>query len=551
MNRTGRFMSILIVMLIVVSAGAVLYKYTRSYDVTYDGLGPIVNYQRYLDNPQNPNWKIGVHHAHPLQLPLLNALRDATSIKEVRRVKTMIGYRNVRSTPDTRHADPLLPYYNVQIIFGAAGLGLMFLWLLEIAGAFDAAALLTAMLAFSYGYWNFTVQLESYIVPLFFSECAMFAAWQYYRHGAPWLLPVSGALLAVTVSCHSAFAGVAPAALILVILRPTTTPRHRRWHALYLTLAAAMTWVALLAYVAVQIVGADRFWEWYFYHDVGRQYFSWLHPSFEAALFGPWKLARNFTWAIQPALGLRESLQQQLWDVRLILPLCGVLLLCSWTGLLVCRLVYRLRQDNAAMRGLILGMLVWAGLMFVIVVFYRPDAEDPKYFGPLLPPLIMLAGVGLYGERRLSFHAFAVATLLLTVYMGVTNFYCAFQPRMDPAHNPDRQAAMAMQDSLPHEHGWIITYNNTTAAWLELYTDEDTYAAVDWVMGTDQAAALSKSNAAVLLEARLREWPPEVRDYFADRHKTRADVQLALDALIHQINPQATLEKNGATIRIR
>lgn len=320
----------------------------------------------------------------------------------------------------TGYAD--LPGEMLSSLAGAGGLALFFSIARRCTQSSAVAVAATLVLGLTYGYWFYSVEVDVYVLPLFF---LLLAAWLYTRvlEGSTpptFIVCLVGAAHAVGALYHQAALFVVPAfALGIYLLPGSVSGRVKRVVGYGVSLAL----VLLPAYFMGGVVVAGQ--------DTPDKFMRWANNYGQ---LGTWGALTQDTPA-NAISGVAAAISSDYW--------VGRLLLLALAAVLV------LRGRWATRRGGTFAWLLWAWVGIYTLFFTWWQPEVLKFWVLVLPPALMLVLLGF----RWDVHAprYRLAATIVVVLLSISNAPTIWAKR-DPMSDPGRRTSAALaQLSAPED----------------------------------------------------------------------------------------------------
>ena len=518
---------------LILTLAFLFYTYTRSWTLTYDGISTIAAYTRYRETRDRYFFMDAYNLAHPFQVPLQY---------KIQRAMERMGLDG---------GDPLSAYRFSQAALAAFCLALAFLFYVDIGAGIPAALAITAVLGFSYGCWNYAVELEAYIAPFTLALVTAYALWRHSVTGRWLYLNAAALAYAMTVAAHFSFIDTVPGMLAFFIypawrgIRRAGQVGRAVWFGLF-SGAIWFSFIGILFYGMIGRAELANFVKTEAAPGYESGFFGLFKPSAGAVLHSWISIARTFSLAFAGGGGHWRALKSGEFHATLLIP-AG---LAAFLGALAWLVISRLRRSESQpawqRRALQWAALGWLGGMYALMVFYNPNIESPKYYGAMLIPFSLLAALACATADR---RGAAILTALLAgfaVFLCGVNYALCFHPKMNPAHNADLMAARAMATRAPADAtAFVLTYNNTTVRYLEFFHHLDALA----ILNRDAALDRFQSNRHRLaIDGRLFNVTPEVEEYLASRKLKPDALRDAVEAALADAGFQLPRDTSPALV---
>ncbi|TAK34033.1 MAG: hypothetical protein EPO21_10955 [Chloroflexota bacterium] len=382
-----------------------------------------------------------------LYLPLLSGWYDLNGIPEARGVETG---RGVPSSPNHMlyqpvgflmyqlagflgYSGPSAPVLQVlTALFGALGLGFVFLTYHHLSKRVGIGLAVTAMLATSWAYWSFSTDI-SYIVPAAAVVAAALAIGTRPRLSTPASVGL-GLIAALAVLFWQANVFLIPTlAAGLLWTRRARLPQTSVF-VLVATLAAGLSYVGVGIVVHGQTtpLGAVT---WALRYG-GASLPTWGHWSLDRL---PLAVIHQMSSVFPLGAGMRlDQLTQVLVSPRLDrLAIAAVGVVAVW--LLVSRLRGRPARQADSIAWLLLGYLLY----FVFIVWWDP--QEPKWF--IIPNILLGAILAILLVRRPLQRYDKPVLLGCVAVVAASNFFTTIWPRHAEA-NPSLATARCISERM-------------------------------------------------------------------------------------------------------
>ena len=338
--------------------------------------------------------------------------------------------------------DASVPAQVLGSFAGAGGLALFYKIACELGVTRPAALLASTGVGLSYGYWFYSVEVDIYLLPLFF---LLLAAWLFLhaaREGGLLLFALAGLAHGAATIFHQASLIIVPAFALGAFLLPGDT-RNRIIKTLsYLVALAA---VVGPAYFVAGVVIAGQ--------HTPADFLKWANSY---GNLGTWGGIRPDSLEATVS-GASAAASSDFWTGRLVLAAMVLLVLL------------RARAIVARSGAVAVTLLLWAAIYALFFAWWQPEVL--KFWVLVLPPLALLALLAFRWEslpvlwRRVaaSGAALAVATLALTNAPAVWAL-------RDPMHDTSRQTSDAL-GRLAGPEDLIVLQSGTAELQLPYYYD--------------------------------------------------------------------------------
>jgi MFS family permease len=391
-------------------------------------------------------------------------------------------YEVVRGLGITR--DPLRTIQVFDALLAAATVGLLARTLLR--GGVSRASTLVAcgILAFSYGFWHNSVEVEVYTLSAFTLVLAFGAAWRASERPSFRAFAALGVANGLAVLAHATnvlFAAVAIAAMLLA-RRARPLAEVGRWFAAYSAAACAV--VVPVYAVAAGVLGLGtpkKFWDWLTVETGGASYGQFglgavkdaivgcgraLVGAHSALVLGP---IRTFIHDHFPSKPLREEhfflrgfstlVAEALLGASAVLAVLVVALAALWLSRRV-----RLRLDGR-IRRLALLCAVWLVAYGLLFTFWDPLNIELWYVFWL--PAALLLALPLTATRASRFQLWLGAAVVAGLF--VVNLFGSQLPQRANAKDYWRVRASWYREHL-HRGDLLIAYDYVWSSYLAYLT---------------------------------------------------------------------------------
>ncbi|MDQ3929194.1 MAG: glycosyltransferase family 39 protein, partial [Chloroflexota bacterium] len=322
---------------------------------------------------------------------------------------TLLAMLNLwRAVGYTGYAD--VPGEMLSSLAGAGGLGLFFAISRRCTGSNPISILTTLALALTYGYWFYSVEVDIYVLPLFF---LLATAWLYLQALSHKRLPAyifvfMGIAHAVGVLYHQAALLAAPAFALGIVLLPGNVAEKVRRVLLY---GGALGLVVAPAYYIGGVVIAGQ--------DSPEKFMRWANNFGQLGTWG----ALTPETAGNTISGTSAAISADYWAGRALL-----------ISLL---LVLALRARAATRRGGPFAWVLWAwaGIYTLFFIWWQPEVL--KFWVLVLPPALLLVVLGfewtaLGARSRTAASVVAAVVLLALVITNAPTIWAKRDPMSDP-----------------------------------------------------------------------------------------------------------------------
>ncbi len=328
-------------------------------------------------------------------------------------------------------------HQGISALFGALGIVVFFNLVKRLTADRFAASISSALLAFSYGYWAYSVEAEVYIPCLFFVLLALSYLYRFLERPRLRYVLIIAALNGAAVWFHIS-AGLLWPSVVFVLFSSRQLPLRKRlrfsvlYSVLLLLLAAAP-----YAVVACAHVGTSR-----------ESILGWLTYNASIGSWGTWSRGGTLFLAMagfgQTFFGdyLLGLLRAGEFAVTRGVLLGAVPFLAAAVFLVL--LLGQLRSAWRRYRLLLVGSLVPFFSYSILIAWWDPDEVEqwiiPSAFFWMTVSLLMSVWLQRSRSRR-GFLAKRAACVLIALVFFVTNLVATILPRKDLANDPRYQAA--------------------------------------------------------------------------------------------------------------
>jgi hypothetical protein len=338
---------------------------------------------------------------------------------------------------------PLLPVQVSLSVFPGA-LGIAVLWILVRIVGFNRteATVGCGLLAFSYGYWWYSVEVEVYILSTLLLICSLLFAYRGATQPSWKVFAVLGLTYGLAVLAHITnllFAAVAIVALLLA-KRGLFEPQVMRCALAYTGVGiVVITLPYVTAILAAGLNTPREVYDWlatYAQNDAyGDAWGNWEATTLPKAAIGVGRalVGGNFVFSLDPVRGFAykvlpaQSLHEELFLVRNFNPVLAVVLLMLVVVVVLTLLVFMLQwlrkpPLNRASRVLAILCLAWLVPYTLFFVWWEPDNVE-FWIAPWVPLMILLtlpfSTWGRGARRLLPYTALVLIGALFTInYWG-------------------------------------------------------------------------------------------------------------------------------------
>ena len=172
---------------------------------------------------------------------------------------------------------PMGPMQILDALLGAAGIGLLWVLLRTVTGGRTAAFGACGIVAFSYGYWGYSVDVEVYVLSTVLLIAALFAAWHASTHPSPRAFAVLGVAHGFAVLGHNTNVLFGVVALAALAITWRAISPSDRWRCIAAYAAGGVAVVVPLYALAIPVVGLHSPREFYDWLTAYAQSGDWGH----------------------------------------------------------------------------------------------------------------------------------------------------------------------------------------------------------------------------------------------------------------------------------
>ena len=333
---------------------------------------------------------------------------------------------------------PLLPVQILDAVTGALGIGLLWALLRTVSLRRTAAAVGCGLLAFSYGFWWYSVEVEVYILSAVLLIGCLFLAYRAVIHPTWRRFALLGAAHGLAMLAHNTNALFGIVVLAALVLGGRTMPFGRvlRCAAAY---AVAGILVVVSAYTVVVTSIALRtrsaIFDWLTGYAQSGQWGQWDQSSIPKAMVGAGRalVGGHFAFALGPVRDIaiksfaNKSLREEVFLVRgysTVLALLLLVLVAVVAVGLMLPVLHWLRHPTLVGRGRVLALLSLSWLVPYSLFFVWWEPQNIEFWiSPGIPLAILFALI--FGSRRArsrhretGYVAVLVSALLLLNLLG-------------------------------------------------------------------------------------------------------------------------------------
>jgi hypothetical protein len=449
---------------------SLIYLNTRSYNYSGDGTEVLWCLRDWLDGVPAPIYDAFNYHY------ILYCLITASLMRMV----YSLGLR-----PDIAAVA-----LTMQGIAGAATISCFFLLLRSLALPALRALIFSFLLAFSFAFWNYSVELEHHVIAWLFMVLAFLAVRIMCESKRSPYAVLFGVFYGLAISAHILFVLASP--LTLIFFRGTRREKpDRRLLALYL---CSLAGTLLLCFVVLtSFIKGSSFTS--LFHEKHGSYFI-ISPRTNL-----YCLARGaagvFLWPLASSPGIREKLVSGRCDLKVSIFLIAAALLIVVGITALWGLARGWRSYERPVERLVIFLVAWILFYSLFCSSYYPF-EVRKFWGVILPPAWLLAAIA----YRTAPRSCALFPLVFLVFLFFTNLCSAMLPQHDPRGVAAWMRLQTLREMIPrNEKVFVIPVMEYEAHGIRLFMGLEAAPALDVVSLDLLPGLLAQKKVYIELEA--------------------------------------------------
>lgn len=338
---------------------------------------------------------------------------------------------------------PLLPVQITNVFIGALGAALVWFLLRTVTRDFIVASAGCGILAFSYGYWWYSVEVEVYMLSVAFLICSLLIAHRAALRPKAGSFAALGATTGLAVLAHVTNVLFGAVAMVAVLYAARALP-PRRLANCAAAYAGVVAGVVLPAYVlAIRVIGfssPDEVLEWQTDYAQNDAWGGWGISALPKAVIGAGRslTGGHFALSLDPARDLAyrvlptQSLREEVFLVRDLGPASAVLLLLLVVAVLLMLAVlaagWLRRPDlNGSARVLAVLCLSWLVPYAVFFTWWEPD--NVEFWIAAWVPLAILLALPLSANGSPVSRGRASGVLLIVAVLFAVNLFGSVLPQ--------------------------------------------------------------------------------------------------------------------------
>ena len=330
-------------------------------------------------------------------------------------------------------------------VFGALGVLIFFRILLKLSDRVELSAIFALLLAFSMAYWEYTIEVEVYIIPTVFLLIGLLLMVAYLssgqekpRHDLFLKLGLLTSVACLFHQMHILFCIVVIAFLVL-----TVKSGRQRIKMLGIYLAPFVVLVCggyiVVAQVTGNLTSLGSFWNWvtYTFH-VGAGWGTFDYDNFPSAAYGLFK-----------TFFARSEIRDYLISGAINRSGIGILVVMSIAGILLVSLaittIFNFKRIYRSYRSLTIVLVIWLLAYGIFCLWFDPYTHE--FWIPLLPPIWLLIFLAIQrwksieGRLNLWPKIIKVIPIVLLLLLASVNLVGDILPNSDISNNENYQLA--------------------------------------------------------------------------------------------------------------
>jgi len=320
----------------------------------------------------------------------------------------------------------------VNSIAGATGVLLFFKVLLKLSGRLGLSTVFTLLLAFSMAYWEYTVEVEVYVVPATFLLASLLLMLDYLsgekRPGAGLFLTL-GLLTSAACLFHEMHTLFVPVIVTFTLFTVKSIRQRALMLALYMAPFVVLVCggYAAAAHATGNLDSPGSFWGWLtLTFHAGAGWGTLDYTNIPSAAYGLFKtfFARSETrdFLVTGAIDRGGT------GIMAVIGVAGLTL-----AALAALTIAKLKRVYRAHRGLVLVLAVWLAAYGAFCVWFDPYTHE--FWIPLLPPIWLLIFLALQQWQPARPRLGTAVPVVLLVLLASVNFAGDILPNSDIANN--------------------------------------------------------------------------------------------------------------------